>query len=130
MISKDDLLTALAVVDDMGLAVLARRDALGVSQRVAAERAGVSQKTIDRLEHGYGCHTETALAVLGWLIQTAWAETPQEKPTWGGVVTPVRQRLSAVQERSDAGRSAADIARELGMTVRTVRRYRARGRAA
>jgi hypothetical protein len=71
MITREQAISAQAVLRGLGSAVRSRRDALGLSKRVAAARIGTSEATLERVEAGLLPNGGHVRACLAWLIETA-----------------------------------------------------------
>ena len=53
----------------LGTILAAWRKADGVSVRRAAKLIGVPQATLNRIERGYECDSQTLAKLLGWLLE-------------------------------------------------------------
>jgi transcriptional regulator with XRE-family HTH domain len=71
MITTEQAISAQMVLRGLGAAVRMRRDALGLSKRVAAARIGTSEATLERVEAGLLPNGGHVRAILAWLIETA-----------------------------------------------------------
>ncbi len=56
--------TDQAVLEEFGVRLSRRRVALGLTQTDLARKAGVSKRTLERLEAGHSCHLTSVVRIL------------------------------------------------------------------
>lgn len=101
-----DLLTDDAVLSELGARIAGRRLELQLTQAVVAEQAGISKRTLERMEAGKTSQLSTLVRVLRVLDATSGLETLLPEP--GSRPMDLLKRKGKVRRRASGSRGTTD----------------------
>ncbi len=104
----EGLLTDEAILTELGGRLAQRRLELQLTQEMLAEQAGVSKRTVERIEAGATTQTTTLIRILRVLALLDWLEilVPEAGPSPMDLVKlkgKVRKRASGKRKPTDKG---------------------------